>query len=104
MLLKRRKWRQKIQYKYILILFFISQKAFAQDAPWESVLIAIIDILNGPTARALAILSVIGLGLVAWFGRITLARAGGVIIGLVLVFGASSIADLFIAEADSGGF
>ncbi len=92
------------KYVYCIVFILFSQNALAQDAPWENVLIAIIDILNGPTARALAILSVIGLGLVSWFGRMTLARAGTVIIGLVLVFGASSIADLFILEADSGGF
>ena len=55
------------------------------------------SIFTGGLARAIAILVIIGLGIAAFFGRLTLRLAGGFIGGIVLIFGAAAIADFFIA-------
>lgn len=55
----------------------------------------LVDFMTGPTGRLLAILGVAGLGIAAWFGRLSYPRAGEVIIGIAIVFGAAEIVDLF---------
>jgi type IV secretion system protein VirB2 len=51
--------------------------------------------MTGTTGRLLAILGVAGLGIATWFGRLSYSRAGEIIVGIAIVFGAAEIVDLF---------
>lgn len=61
----------------------------------------IIDLLNSGIVRGLAVLAVIITGVVWMFGQIDLRRAGTVVIGIIVIFGASTIVDLI--TGGSGG-
>ncbi|MCR5879670.1 TrbC/VirB2 family protein [Phenylobacterium sp. J367] len=54
----------------------------------------LIDLLNNGIVRGLAVLAVIITGIVWMFGHIDLRRAGTVVIGIIVIFGASTIVDL----------
>ena len=55
----------------------------------------LVDFMTGTTGRLLGILGVAGLGIAAWFGRLSYWRAGEVILGIAIVFGSAEIVDLF---------
>ncbi|MCB7519537.1 TrbC/VirB2 family protein [Escherichia coli] len=57
----------------------------------------LIDLLTSGIARSCAILAIAVLGYLAWAGRLQARNAGFAIGGIVLVFGAVSIADAIIA-------
>lgn len=61
----------------------------------------IIDLLNSGVVRGLAVLAVIITGVVWMFGQIDLRRAGTVVIGIIVIFGASTIVDMI--TGGSGG-
>jgi type IV secretion system protein VirB2 len=54
----------------------------------------IIDLLNSGVVRGLAVLAVIITGIVWMFGQIDLRRAGTVVVGIIVIFGASTIVDM----------
>jgi type IV secretion system protein VirB2 len=54
----------------------------------------IIDLLNSGIVRGLAVIAVIVTGVIWMFGHIDLRRAGTVVIGIIVIFGASTIVDL----------
>jgi type IV secretory pathway VirB2 component (pilin) len=54
----------------------------------------VIDYINSKVARSLAILAVMMLGIGWWFGQVDWQRAGGIIFGIGVVFGAAEIVDL----------
>jgi type IV secretion system protein VirB2 len=54
----------------------------------------------GPFGQSIAVLSVIGIGVAFMFGRATLGLLGGLVGGLVLIFGASYLVTQFVG---SGG-
>lgn len=66
-------------------------------APVQTVFQAIVDFINGPFGRLFAIIAVMGLGFLAFAGRLSWFLAGGVILGIGLVFGAPSIVDELIS-------
>ena len=61
----------------------------------------IIDLLNSGIVRGLAVIAVIVTGVVWMFGQIDLRRAGTVVIGIIVIFGASTIVDMI--TGGSGG-
>jgi len=65
--------------------------AAAQTANVEKVLQNIVDALTGNIAKLLATLAVIITGLAWMFGYLDLRRAGFVIMGVAILFGASEI-------------
>ena len=74
----------------------LSEPGYAQSfGRINTALQTLVDFMTGPTGRLLAILGVAGLGIAAWFGRLSYPRAGEVIIGIAIVFGAAEIVDLF---------
>lgn len=77
--------------------FLIPQEAHAAAA-WEDALQKVVDVLTGNTARLLAILSVIGFGVGALFGRVSWRRAGEIVLGIAIVFGAASIVEMFAGK------
>jgi type IV secretion system protein VirB2 len=80
-----------------LLLCLCAEPAFAQASlqPVQSVLQTLINVLTGPIASMVAILAVISCGFLAWTGRFTWGLAGTVILGIVLVFGATQIVAFF---------
>ena len=54
----------------------------------------IIDLLNSGIIRGLAVLAVIVTGIAWMFGHLDLRRAGTVVVGIIVIFGASTIVDL----------
>ncbi|HAY0757359.1 TPA: TrbC/VirB2 family protein [Escherichia coli] len=57
----------------------------------------LVDLLTTGIARSVAILAIVVLGYMAWAGRLQTRNALFAIGGIVLVFGASSIADKIIS-------
>jgi type IV secretion system protein VirB2 len=82
--------------------------AFAQSggasgafAPLQTAVQMIVDFITGPFGRLLAIVAVIGLGFLAFAGRLSWFTAGAVILGIGLVFGAPTIVDEMISAVGS---
>jgi len=63
----------------------------------------IIDLLNSGVVRGLAVLAVIITGIVWMFGQIDLRRAGTVVVGIIVIFGASTIVDLITGGGGGAG-
>ena len=78
--------------------------AFAQTAGGDltGFLQNIVDLLNSGVARLLAIIAVGITGIVWMFGQIDLRRAGTVVIGIIVVFGASTIVDMITGGGGGG--
>lgn len=77
-------------------LSLVAGPAFAQDVGGDlgGFIQNIIDLLNSGVVRGLAVLAVIITGIVWMFGQIDLRRAGTVVVGIIVIFGASTIVDL----------
>lgn len=75
-----------------------AQPAFA-SANVEGLLQNVVDMLTGNTARLLAILAVVIVGILWMFGLFDLRRAAIVILGIVVVFGAAEIVGLITGGA-----
>lgn len=78
--------------------FFLIPHLAHAAAAWEDALQKVVDILTGNTARLLAILAVIGFGIGALFGRVSWRRAGEIVLGIAIVFGAASIVEMFMGQ------
>lgn len=61
----------------------------------------IINLLNNNVTRGLAIIAIIVTGIAWMFGHLDLRRAGTVIVGIIVIFGAATIVDLI--TGGSGG-
>lgn len=59
----------------------------------------IIDLLNSDIIRGLAVLAVILTGVAWMFGHIDLRRAGTVVVGIIVIFGAGTIVDMIVGGA-----
>ena len=66
-------------------------------APLQTVVQAVVDFITGPFGRLVAIIAVIGLGFLAFAGRLSWFTAGAVVLGIGLVFGAPAIVDQLMA-------
>ncbi|MEO8112767.1 MAG: TrbC/VirB2 family protein [Phenylobacterium sp.] len=62
----------------------------------------IIDLLNSGVVRGLAVLAVIITGITWMFGLLDLRRAGTVVVGIIVIFGASTIVDLITGGTGGG--
>lgn len=67
-------------------------------APLQTAVQMIVDFITGPFGRLMAIIAVIGLGFLAFAGRLSWFTAGAVVIGIGLVFGAPAIVDQMISS------
>src|SRR5258708_30695469 len=61
----------------------------------------IINLLNNNIIRGLAVIAIIITGIAWMFGHLDLRRAGTVIVGIIVIFGAATIVDL-ITGGSSG--
>ncbi len=84
---------------FIAVALVVAEPAFAQGGtPFESILQYMVDLLTGPMARTAAVLAVAILGYLAFVGYLTWTWAFRIIMGIVLIFGAATIADLLIGN------
>lgn len=79
-----------------LVLASIPELAFAQSAPWESAAQNTYNLIMS-IVRWVAMIGVVGCGVAALFGKLSWDWAGKIIIGLVLIFGATQLVDYFRA-------
>ena len=63
----------------------------------------IINLLNNNVIRGLAIIAIIVTGIAWMFGHLDLRRAGTVIIGIIVIFGAATIVDLITGGSSGTG-
>lgn len=63
---------------------------------------ALLGIMNSTFLRAVAILAIIGAGLLALSGRIQWTSFLIIMLGVVIIFGAAGIVDYIIANAGTG--
>jgi type IV secretion system protein VirB2 len=61
----------------------------------------VIDLLNNNVIRGLAVLAVIVTGIAWMFGHVDLRRAGTVVLGIVVIFGAATIVNLITGGSGS---
>jgi type IV secretion system protein VirB2 len=79
-----------------LALMLLADPVHAQSfGRINTALQTLVDFMTGTTGRLLGILGVAGLGIAAWFGRLSYWRAGEIILGIAIVFGSAEIVDLF---------
>lgn len=82
--------------RLLCLSLIVLMPAVANAAPWDDMADTIIDLLTNGFSRAIAIIVCIFLGFAAWAGKITWGMGGRFIIGIVFIFGAGAIVDLFI--------
>lgn len=70
----------------------LAEPAMAQDV--ESLLQNVVDMLTGNTARLLAVIAVVVVGILWMFGLFDIRRAAIVVLGIIVVFGAAEIVDM----------
>ena len=79
-----------------MVLLLVADVSYGQSfGRINTALQTLVNYMTGPTGRLLGILGVAGLGIAAWFGRLSYWRAGEIILGIAIVFGAAEIVDLF---------
>lgn len=105
--------KRKQYYKIVILVVGIAimqifwvDVAFAENIdkaflPVEKVMEAIVGFITGKFGRLAATIAVIGLGFLAFAGRLSWFMAGAVIIGMGLVFGAQGIVEQLAALAGS---
>jgi type IV secretion system protein VirB2 len=81
----------------LTLAFGAAFPAAAQDV--ETLLQNVVDLLTGNTARLLAVIAVVVVGILWMFGLFDLRRAGVVVLGVIVVFGAAEIVDLLTGGA-----
>ncbi len=74
-----------------IVALALNEPAAAQSANVEKVLQNIVDALTGNVAKLLATLAIIVTGMSWMFGYLDLRRAGYVILGVAILFGAAEI-------------
>lgn len=86
---------KKVNLVLMMMMISVMNFAMAQEAPWDDGLQKLLDILTGTTATLFATIAVALLGYLAMVGKMEWGRAGGIIGGIVLVFGAPHVVSWF---------
>ena len=71
----------------------------AMAAPWDGAANKVLEIFTGGLTRTLAIIAVIACGIAAVAGKLSWDWAIKIIVGIVLIFGASAIVDYIISAS-----
>ena len=81
-----------------LLLVLAASPALAQDlSPVSDMIENIITALTGPIGRGLAVLALVGAGVMMFFGRLNWPVFLAIFVGVVLIFSAQTIVDGFAA-------
>ena len=86
-----------IAFATIVLTLGLVEPAAAQNV--EGLLQNVVDLLTGNTARLLAVIAVVILGILCMFGVFDFRRMAIVVIGIVVVFGAAEIVNLLTGGA-----
>jgi type IV secretion system protein VirB2 len=86
---------ERIATGLLLAVIFMMPSA-ASAAPWDDMADNVLDLLTNGFSRTIAIIVCISLGFAAWVAKLTWGMAGRFVGGIVFIFGAASIVDLFI--------
>ncbi len=81
----------KKQFMLMVLLMTVCASAFAQAVPGTTWLTNIQAFLTGPAGTSLAVIGLAIVGFMAYFGRMSWERAGGVMLGIIFVFGGVQI-------------
>jgi type IV secretion system protein VirB2 len=81
----------------VVALMLLPQAAFAGTNPVEDFFDSILTFLNSGFTRTIAIVAIIVAGIGALVGKVSWAKVGMVAAGIVLIFGAAKLVDLFVA-------
>lgn len=68
-------------------------------APWDSMGTQVLAIFTGGLTRTIAIITVIACGIAALAGKLSWDWAIKIVLGIVLIFGATALVDYLIAAA-----
>ena len=71
----------------------------ALAAPWDGAATKVLEIFTGGLTRTLAIIAVIACGIAAVAGKLSWDWAIKIIVGIVLIFGATAIVDYIISAS-----
>lgn len=82
-----------------LLLIATVTPELAMAAPWDQVGTQILGIFTGGLTRTIAIVAVIGCGLAALAGKLSWNWAINIVLGIVLIFGATALVDYLITAA-----
>jgi type IV secretion system protein VirB2 len=95
------RYGQPVAFAVILLLPALAQaQTVSGGTNPTTILNNIATFILGPFGQSISVLSVIGIGVAFMFGRVTLGLLGGLVGGLVLIFGASYLVTQFVG---SGG-
>lgn len=61
----------------------------------------IVDLLNSSIIRGLAVIAVIVTGIAWMFGHLDMRRAGTVVVGIIVIFGAATIVNMITGSTGS---
>lgn len=95
---------RRLRIALLIVMVCAASPAYAQATGGGDIggfIQNIIDLLNSGVVRGLAVLAVIVTGITWMFGLLDLRRAGTVVVGIIVIFGASTIVDLI--TGGSGG-
>lgn len=73
--------------------------SLALATPWDGMATQVLAIFNGGLVRSIAILAVIACGLAAMAGKLSWDWVIKIVVGIVLIFGATALVDYLIAAA-----
>ncbi|MBK7549936.1 MAG: TrbC/VIRB2 family protein [Rhodoferax sp.] len=81
----------------LTVASFLLTPGLAMATPWDGAAASVLAIFTGGLARTIAIIAVIACGIAAIAGKLSWDWAIKIIVGIVLIFGATSIVDYVIA-------
>ena len=86
-----------VAFAAIVLTFGLVEPAAAQNV--EGLLQNVLNILTGNTARLLAVIAIVVMGILAMFGIFDFRRMAIVVVGIIVVFGAAEIVNLLTGGA-----
>ena len=85
----------------VLLLLVAANPALAQDlSPVSDMIDNVITAATGPIGRGLAVLALVGAGVMMFFGRLNWPVFVAIFVGVVLIFSAETIVDGFGAGGE----
>ena len=86
-----------LAFAALVLTFGLVEPALAQNV--EGLLQNVLDLFTGNTARLLAVIAIVVLGILAMFGIFDFRRMAIVVVGIIVVFGAAEIVNLLTGGA-----
>ncbi len=86
-----------VAFAILVLTLGLAEPAAAQNV--EGLLQNVLNILTGNTARLLAVIAIVVMGILAMFGIFDFRRMAIVVVGIIVVFGAAEIVNLLTGGA-----